>query len=51
MLEKFKNILPINWELASNPVNWVIIPLMILLAGLMLAYIVVDKVDTSEGST
>lgn len=29
----------INWVLAGNPVNWVIIILMIAIAGLALAYI------------
>lgn len=51
MIEKLKGWLPINWELAGNPVNWIIVPLMIALAGLMLAYIFasVNSPDADQG--
>lgn len=38
-METIKNTLPLNWGLMSNPVNWVIIILMILIAGFSLALI------------
>jgi len=34
-----KDALPVNWELMKNPVNWVIILLMILIAGLSISLI------------
>ena len=38
-MEKLKSIIPLNFALMSNPVNWVIITLMVVLAGLGLALI------------
>jgi hypothetical protein len=35
-----KDAIPINWELAGNPVNWVMVALMIAIAGVALAVIV-----------
>lgn len=32
-MEKLKGMLPINWELAGNPVNWVILWLMLTIGG------------------
>ncbi len=37
MLEKLKTALPLNWNLIGNPVNWIIIILMLGLAGAGLA--------------
>jgi hypothetical protein len=40
MLDGFKKAIPINWELIGNPVNWVVVALMIALAGVALAVII-----------
>jgi hypothetical protein len=34
MLDRIKSAVPINFDLAGNPVNWVIVLLMIAIAGL-----------------
>lgn len=39
MLEKIKSWLPLNFALVANPVNWVIVFLMLALAGVALALI------------
>jgi hypothetical protein len=39
MLEKVKGYIPLNFELIINPVNWIIVFLMIALAGVGLALI------------
>lgn len=39
MIEKIKGMLPFNWPLLANPVNWVIVFLMIAIAGLALKFI------------
>lgn len=33
------NWLPINWELAGNPYNWVVVPLMIVMVMFFFAMI------------
>ena len=38
-MESLKKFLPINFELITNPVNWVIIVLMVALAGIGLALV------------
>ncbi len=38
-MEKLKEYLPINFALVSNPVNWVIVALMIAIAAMALYYI------------
>lgn len=38
-METIKNSVPLNWGLMSNPVNWVIILLMILIAGFSISLI------------
>jgi hypothetical protein len=38
-MEKIKNFIPLNFELLSNPINWVIVTLMVLVAGMALAHI------------
>jgi hypothetical protein len=32
--------MPINWELAGNPVNWVIIPVMLAFGGFAVSLVV-----------
>lgn len=39
MLDKIKSYIPLNWAMVSNPVNWGIVMLMLLLAGVGLAAI------------
>jgi len=38
-MEKIKGLIPLNWELLANPVNWIIVFLMLALAGVGLALI------------
>lgn len=38
-MEKIKSLLPLNFALLSNPVNWVIVFLMVTLATIGLALI------------
>lgn len=38
-MEKIISYIPLNWELMKNPYNWVIIALMIALAGVGLLLI------------
>lgn len=38
-MEKVISFIPLNWELMKNPYNWVIIALMITLAGVGLVLI------------
>lgn len=51
-MEKIISYIPLNWELMKNPVNWVIIFLMITLAGMALATIMShsqgDATDNGE---
>ena len=39
MLDKLKAYTPLNFELIENPINWVIVFLMVLFAGLALSLI------------
>ena len=39
MFERIKAWVPINTELAGNPVNWVIVVLMVAIAGLAVSLI------------
>lgn len=48
MLEKIKGYIPINFELVSNPVNWIIVFLMIALAGVGLALIASSTADSKN---
>jgi len=48
MFEKLKGSIPINWTLMSNPVNWVIVYLMIALAIAGLAFIVTTPPAATE---
>lgn len=39
MFDKIKSVVPVNWDLMANPVNWIIIFLMVAIAGYGLAFI------------
>ena len=39
MIERIKQYAPLNFELAGNPVNWIIVFLMVLFAGLALSLV------------
>jgi len=39
MVQQIKDNLPLNFELMGNPVNWVIVALMILIAGFSISLI------------
>ena len=47
MLDRIKSYAPINFELAGNPVNWIIVLLMIAFAGLALS-LIFHPADTGE---
>lgn len=38
-MDKFKSYIPLNFDLMSNPINWIIIALMVILAGVAASYI------------
>lgn len=38
-MEKLKTFIPLNFELMANPINWVIVTLMVLIAGFALAHV------------
>lgn len=39
MFEKIKGFVPLNFDLMANPVNWIIVTMMVLLAGMALAFV------------
>jgi hypothetical protein len=39
MFDRLKSYAPINFELAGNPVNWIIVLLMVAIAGLAISLI------------
>lgn len=39
VLEKLKNYTPLNFELIGNPINWVIVVLMVAIAALAVSLI------------
>jgi hypothetical protein len=47
MFEKVKSWTPINFELAGNPVNWVIVLLMVAIAGLAVS-LIFHPADTGD---
>lgn len=47
-MEKIVSYIPVNWELAKNPVNWIIVFLMIALAGVGIALIMQQFSDTTS---
>jgi hypothetical protein len=46
-MNEFLKKLPINWELIGNPANWLVVFLMIAIAGVGLAVIVPFNPDTT----
>lgn len=51
-MERLKSILPLNFSLLGNPINWAIIWLMVAIAGLGLAYVMQSAGrNTSNGAT
>lgn len=42
-MDKLKSILPLNFAILSNPINWVIVFLMIAIAALGFAYIMQSR--------
>ena len=48
MIEKVKNAIPLNWVLMANPVNWIIIFLMVAIAGYGLAFVTSFAVAPTE---
>jgi len=49
-LDSVKNAIPVNWELLRNPVNWIIVFLMVAIAGAAVAVIFVSTSAQSENS-
>jgi hypothetical protein len=47
-VEKIKSLIPLNWALLGNPINWVIVVLMIAIAGYSVALIFNNS--TANGS-
>lgn len=48
MLDRVKAYTPLNFELMGNPVNWIILFLMVLFAGLALS-LIYHPTDTATG--
>jgi hypothetical protein len=48
MLGKIKNAIPLNWALLANPVNWMIVYVMIALAIAGLAFIISTPPASNE---
>jgi len=46
-IETIKNKIPLNFDLLANPVNWVIILLMVAIAG-MAVNLIFSKPDTGN---
>jgi hypothetical protein len=47
LIDKAKSYTPINWELAGNPINWVIVLLMVFIAGLAVS-LLFHPVETGD---
>lgn len=47
-MDKIKGLIPLNWELLGNPVNWIIVFLMLALAGVGLALIARSTNETTS---
>lgn len=47
-MEALKKYIPLNWELLANPINWVIIFLMIAIFSLGIAYLHNSTPDEEE---
>lgn len=50
ILTKIKDALPLNWALLGNPVNWIIVFLMIAIAGAGIAFISVNAASDDSAS-
>lgn len=48
ILTKVKALLPLNWALLGNPVNWIIVFLMVAIAGAGLALVITPTAQTEE---
>lgn len=48
MFEKVTKYIPVNFQLVANPVNWIIVFLMLALAGVGLALIAQSSSDASN---
>jgi len=48
ILGKIKGALPLNWPLLGNPVNWIVVFLMVAIAGAGLALIIQPTAQTEE---
>lgn len=48
MLDKVAKFLPLNFQLLGNPVNWIIVFLMLALAGMMLGTILSTSTQIIE---
>lgn len=49
-METLKKYLPLNLDLLANPVNWFIITLMVLFAGIAICYIM-SKTQVNSGAS
>jgi hypothetical protein len=47
-MPEVKKYIPLNFALLANPVNWIIVILMVVLAGMFLAFIFSQNVTTEE---
>lgn len=50
MLQKIKTYIPLNWDLVSNPVNWIVVMLMVAVAGFALALLFNASDGAFEGN-
>jgi hypothetical protein len=48
ILEKVKAAIPVNWVLLKNPINWIIVFLMVAIAGAAIGVIYVSTTGASE---
>lgn len=46
--ESVKNAIPVNWELLKNPINWIIVFLMVAIAGFGIGLIYSATQTTEE---
>lgn len=48
-MEKIVSYIPLNWELLKNPINWVMVFLMIAIAGVGLT-LIMQQFSTSNAT-
>ena len=46
-----KDSIPLNLDMMANPYNWVVITLMVLIAGLALSLLFPQSANTDQGGT